>query len=66
MEWFDELGNMAALFPDTPALAFDFALNGANPNLVGYGLAYGLQSVEAPIDVYPPEEMPFPEGGMDV
>lgn len=66
MDWFDQLGNMANLFPDTPALAFDFALNGANPDLVGYGLAYGLQSAQTPIDVYPPEEMSFPEAGADV
>ncbi|WP_162794110.1 hypothetical protein [Streptomyces paludis] len=55
MEWFDDLGNMASLFPDTPGLAWDFALNGASPDLVGYGLAYGLQTAETPIDVYPAE-----------
>ena len=58
MDWFRALGNMAALFPDTPALAFDFAMNGANPDLIGYGLAYGLQSTSTPLDVYP-EEMPI-------
>ncbi|MFJ2176410.1 hypothetical protein ACIOHE_26405 [Streptomyces sp. NPDC087851] len=61
MEWFTDLGNMASLFPNTPALAFDFALNGANPDLVGYGMAYGLQAAEAPIEVYPPEGQSFPE-----
>ncbi|HEY9443601.1 MAG TPA: hypothetical protein VIQ25_10250 [Gemmatimonadales bacterium] len=50
---------MSALFPDAPGLAFDFAMNGSDPNLVGYGLAYGLQSTATPIDVYPPEEPPF-------
>lgn len=62
MDWFDQLGNMVNLFPDTPALAFDMALTGANPDLVGYGLAYGLQSMRTPLDVYPPEEMSLPEG----
>ena len=59
MDWFDALGNMAALFPDTPALAYDFAMNGSNPDLIGYGLAYGLQATATPIDVYPSEEMSF-------
>lgn len=61
MDWFTQLGNMAAFFPDTPALAFDMALNGAEPNLVGYDMAYGLQAAQTPIDVYPPEEMSFAE-----
>jgi len=61
MGWFQALGNMARLFPDTPALAYDFALNGANPDVVGYGLAYGLQSSPTPIDAYPPEEPSFPQ-----
>lgn len=55
MEWFQALGHMSRLMPDAPGLAFDFALNGANPDAVGYGLAYGLQSTPTPIDVYPPE-----------
>ena len=65
MDWFDQLGAMVNFFPDTPALAFDFALNGSNPDTVGYGLAYGMQATPTPIDVYPPEEMTFPGGGMD-
>lgn len=60
MDWFNQLGNMSTLFPDTPALAWDFALNGPNPDLVGYDLAYGLQVAPEPIDVYP-SEMAFPE-----
>lgn len=64
MDWFDQLGNMAAFFPDTPGLAFDFAMNGANPDLIGYELAYELQNTETPIDVYPSEEMSFPETGV--
>jgi hypothetical protein len=56
MDWFTQLGNMAAMFPDTPALAYDFALNGSDPDTIGYGLAYGLQAMPTPIDVYSPEE----------
>lgn len=63
MDWFNQLGNMTALFPDTPALAWDMALNGPNPDLVGYGIAYGLQVTPTPIDVYPAEGMSFPELG---
>lgn len=55
MDWFNQLGNMSALFPDAPALAWDFALNGPDPDLYGYGLAYGLQVTPEPIDVYPSE-----------
>lgn len=67
MDWFQDLGNMAGLFPDAPGLAFDFALNGANPNLVGYGLAYGFQSTPTPIDIYPSEDDPMAAaGGMGV
>lgn len=61
MDWFDDLGNMSSLFPDTPGLAYDFALNGSNPEVMGYGLAYGLQSTPTPIDVYPPYEPAFPD-----
>lgn len=53
MDWFDALGNMAGFFPDTPALAWDMAMNGSSPDLVGYGLAYGLQAAQTPIDIYP-------------
>ncbi|GAA4890928.1 hypothetical protein ACFPM3_20200 [Streptomyces coeruleoprunus] len=55
MDWFNHLGNMVNFFPDTPGLAWDFALNGADPDLVGYGLAYALQVSPTPIDVYPQE-----------
>lgn len=55
MDWFDQLGHMTQFFPDSPALGVDMALNGADPDLVGYGLAYGLQSTPAQFDVYPPE-----------
>lgn len=53
MDWFDQLGNMVRLFPDSPALAVDMALNGADPDTVGYGLAYGLQVTPTTFDVYP-------------
>ena len=55
MDWFNALGNMAAFFPDSPALAVDMALNGADPDMVGYGLAYGLQATPTQFDVYPTE-----------
>jgi hypothetical protein len=58
MDWFNALGNMARFFPDAPALAFDFALNGADPDLTGYGLAYTLQAMPTSIDVYPTETAP--------
>lgn len=61
MEWFTQLGNMSAFFPDTPALAFDMALNGAEPNLMGYAMAYDLQAASTPIDVYPSEGTTFSE-----
>jgi hypothetical protein len=53
MDWFDQLGHMVRFFPDSPALAVDMALYGADPDLVGYGLAYGLQSTPTQFDVYP-------------
>lgn len=61
MDWFNHVGNMYSLMPDTPGLAVDFALHG-DPDYVGYGLAYGLQSTPEAIDVYPPEEMSFAGG----
>lgn len=62
MDWFTALGNMAAFFPDTPALAFDMALNGSEPDLTGYGLAHQLQGTATPIEVYP-QETGFPGMG---
>ncbi|MFK4187269.1 hypothetical protein ACI2L4_25150 [Streptomyces sparsogenes] len=59
---------MAAFMPDTPALAWDFALNGADPDTIGYGLVYGLQAMPTPIDVYSPDEpsvIASPVGSMD-
>ena len=61
MDWFNALGNMVALIPDAPALAFDMALNGAHPDVAGYGLAYGLQATPTPIEVYPAQD-PFATG----
>lgn len=57
MDWFNALGNMASFFPDAPGLAWDMTFSGADPDTVGYGLAYGLQVSPTPIDVYPPESM---------
>ncbi|KUJ70804.1 hypothetical protein ACZ90_00340 [Streptomyces albus subsp. albus] len=59
MDWFTHLGNMAALIPDSPGLAWDFALLGAEPDLVGYDLAYGLQATPTSINLYPAEETPL-------
>lgn len=59
MDWWDAVGNMYAFMPDAPALAYDMALNGPDPDRVGYDLAYGLQAASTPIEVYPPEEMSF-------
>lgn len=61
MDWWESIGNMASFFGDTPALAVDMALGGANPDYVGYDLAFGLQATSTPIDVYP-SEMSFTEG----
>ncbi|MEW2498362.1 hypothetical protein AB0942_33245 [Streptomyces nodosus] len=58
MDWWDQVGNMADMFPDTPALAVDMALHGPDADFIGYGLAYGLQSTATPIDVYPDESSP--------
>lgn len=55
MDWWDSVGNMAAFFGDTPALAVDMALHGPNPDHVGYDLAFGMQAASTPIDVYPTE-----------
>lgn len=55
MDWWDAIGNMLGFMGDTPALAVDMALNGSNPDYVGYDLAFGLQATPAPLDVYPSE-----------
>lgn len=60
MAWFSALGNMVSMFPDTPALAVDMALNGADPDLMGYTMAYGLQKTPIPINVYPDATSPLP------
>lgn len=62
MDWFNDLGNMVSFFPDTPALAFDMAVRGASPELIGYDMAYGLQSAQTPLDVYPQDAMPESPG----
>lgn len=60
MGWWTQFGNYLSFFDETPALAFDMALNGPNPGHVGYDLAFGLQAARTPIDVYP-SEMTFAE-----
>lgn len=61
MDWFNRLGNMVAFFPGAPALAWDFALNGPDADLTGYGLAYALQAAPTAIDVYPEQALPLLE-----
>lgn len=61
MDWWDQVGNMAAFMQDTPALGVDLALHGPNADHVGYDLAFGLQATATPLDVYP-SEMSFTEG----
>ncbi|MEV4228135.1 hypothetical protein AB0J81_13745 [Streptomyces bobili] len=60
MEWWSTFGNYLGFFDETPALAFDMALDGPNSNHVGYDLAFGLQASRTPLDVYPSETMPGP------
>lgn len=55
MDWFTHVANMSALFPGHEALAVDMAINGAPPDLMGYGLAYGLNATPTTIPVYPSE-----------
>lgn len=55
MDWWTHIGNMASMFPGHEALAVDMAVNGAPPDWMGYGLAYGLQATPTPISVYPSE-----------
>lgn len=57
MNWWTTFGNYLGFFDETPALAFDMAMNGPNAAHIGYGLAYGLQSTATPIDVYPSEDL---------
>lgn len=61
MEWWTAIGNMYAL-TSTPGLAYDMAVNGPDADRVGYGLAYGLQSSSAQIDLYPPDDLTLPTG----
>jgi hypothetical protein len=58
MDWWNAIGNMYAL-TSTPGLAYDMAVNGPDPDRIGYGLAYGLQKSSAQIDLYPPDDCPM-------
>lgn len=53
MNWWSQFGNYLSFLDDTPALAFDLAMDGPNANYVGYDLAFGLQAAKTPLDVYP-------------
>lgn len=55
-DWWEAVGNMAQFFPGQHALAVDMGVNGADPDFVGYGLAYGLQATPVELPVYPSEE----------
>jgi len=62
MEWFNTLGNYAAFFPDSPALAVDMTTNhNMSHDYLGLPLAYGAQDTPSPIEVYPPDN-PLMEG----
>ena len=63
MDWWEQIGNYANFFPDTPALGVDMALHGPNADQVGYHLAYGLQSTPTSIDVYPQASSPAESEG---
>jgi hypothetical protein len=63
VNWWTQVGNYMTFFDETPALAVDMALHGPNPNFIGYGLAFGLQSTPETIDVYP-QEGSFTEPGV--
>jgi hypothetical protein len=61
VDWWDKLGNYAAFFPDSPALAVDMTTNHhMSAGYLGYPLAYGLQDTPTQIQVYPPDN-PFLE-----
>lgn len=62
MEWWQQLGNMMLMMPDSPALAFDMTVNGAADEAFGYSLAYNMQNSPTKLEIYPPEGMTFPEG----
>lgn len=62
MDWFDHLGNYAAFFPDSPALAVDMTTNHPmSHGYLGYPLAYSMQDTPNQIEVYPSDN-PFLEG----
>ena len=52
MDWWEQLGAHLAFYPDTPALAYDMAMNGPAEH-VAYILNNGLQQTDVPLDVYP-------------
>lgn len=51
-DWGDRFGAMYGFLSDTPALAHDMAMRGAQTDLP-YTMAYAMQNTAAPIDVYP-------------
>lgn len=51
-DWGDRFGAMYELLNDTPALAHDMAVRGAQTDLP-YNLAYAMQNTASPLDVYP-------------
>jgi hypothetical protein len=58
VNWFNELGAYQQFFPDTPALAGDFAFRGPRGDF-GYRLAYFAQATPTDLDVYPSEPIDF-------
>lgn len=60
MEWWQDMGAMLQLMPETPALAVDMTLNGPQYHPFGLSLAYNMQNSPTGLEVYPPEGMTFP------
>lgn len=54
-DWGDRFGAMFELLTDTPALAHDMAVRGAQSDLP-YTLAYAMQNTSTPINVYPADD----------
>lgn len=61
MDWFQQLGNMAAFFQNAPALAYDMTFNGPRADTFAYRMAYSANATSAEFDPYPLEsEIAFP------
>lgn len=53
MDWFTNLGVLAMLYPDAPALAVDMALNPAvETDHTGFNMAYLMQNAPEQFNAY--------------